>query len=119
MPRLVTLAPRANATSYDDTQVLEVVALLDQVTYPQAVIIDDTAQDSIGKARNRANVMRDLLARKSVKVKAHGIDAGDGTFYAAVSKPRSAGKKGQPAETNGDTAATPDAPASGAEKGKK
>lgn len=90
MPSITDLPLRSNAINYDPDQVEEVYNLLDQVEKGQGVIVDDDAQETDGKARNRARIMRDALVRydddSTVKsFRTHSVETDDG-YYAVVSR---------------------------------
>lgn len=87
MPTVITLPPRANATTFADELINEVLDAVEQVEYPQAVVIDDVQVSTENKARNRANVMRLALAKRNIKVRAHAIKVAENpeSWMSAVS----------------------------------
>lgn len=72
MARRITLPVRANALSYDDAEVADVLLELLATEQGDGVVIDD-AQDTEPKARVRCRVMGKLVS-KGVTIAVEGID---------------------------------------------
>lgn len=82
----ITLPPRANSIQFDDDEIQDIFETLQDVTRGEAVIVRES-QETSTKARDRAKRVKEILSKKpfSVNVKAHAVEAEDGTFIPAVS----------------------------------
>jgi hypothetical protein len=88
MPSVIKLPARKNAVTYTPEQVEEVADLFNGDDAPrkgEGVAVDD-AQDSEGKARNRAKAMGEALyADHDIDTRAHAVPDDNGGFVPVLS----------------------------------